>query len=192
MKQGVAEYYWSRLGDAREVLDLGCGNGELGAHRPPDRVVHALEIDPAKVATLSGYTSARVWDLDDRAPLPFPDNSFDAVVAKDILEHLQRPWETLREVRRVLRLSGVVVASLICYRSRRLWADYTHVRGFTEQSATQLFEDAGFRVVALDRMGPVPLSSRLNGVAAIPYLLKFPPFDWMWTSSYEIVATVNH
>jgi hypothetical protein len=37
-------------------------------------------------------------------------------------------------------------------------------------------------------MGGVPLTSRFNVIWLVPYLLRFPPFDWIWTSSYEIKA----
>jgi 2-polyprenyl-3-methyl-5-hydroxy-6-metoxy-1,4-benzoquinol methylase len=62
------------------------------------------------------------------------------VVAKDILEHLTKPWLVLKEVRRVLKPEGIVLASVICYRGRRVWDDYTHVRGFTLRSLQRMFE----------------------------------------------------
>ena len=148
--------------------------------------VHGLDIRPELVAQLKGYESATVWDLDLEKPLPFGDGQFDAVVAKDILEHLQCPWQTLAEVRRVLRPGGIVLASVICHRSRRVWADYTHVRGFTEKSSRQLFLDEGFTVEEQWRMGGVPLSARLDAIHLVPKLLAIPCFDWLWTSSYEL------
>jgi len=188
VKAAVAGFYWSKLDGSRRVLDLGCGDGALGKHKPAGREVHGLEIDPRRVSQLSGYESAHVWDLDVEQSLPFPDEYFDGIVAKDILEHVQKPWVLLREVRRVLAPGGRVVASVICHRSRHVWADYTHVRGFTMSTARQLFSDAGFDVRAVWRMGGVPASARLNSVHLIPLLLTVPVFDWIWTSSYELLA----
>jgi SAM-dependent methyltransferase len=188
VKRAVAQFYWHQLGKSSRVLDLGCGEGEIGALKPAHREVYGLEISPALVARLEGYTSALVWNLDDAARLPFTDGHFDAVVAKDILEHLQRPWLTVAEMRRVLKPGGVIIASVICHRGRRVWADYTHVRGFTEASARQLFVEGGFTVEAQWRMGGVPGSARLGAIHLVPILLAFPLFDWMWTSSYELRA----
>lgn len=188
MKPAVARFYWSHLGGVKQVLDLGCATGDLGRYKRDGTEVWGLDLDRVLVEYATRYETAQVWDLDMPTPLPFPDAYFDAVVAKDILEHLQRPWRTLAEVRRVLKPGGIVLASVICHRSHCTWSDYTHVRGFTMHSVRQMFNDAGFKVIEVWRMGGVLLTSRLNLIWLVPYLLRFPPLDWIWTSSYEIKA----
>jgi len=188
MKPAVACFYWSHLPGVQRVLDLGCAAGDLGLYKPEGTQTWGLELDRVLVEYATRYETAQVWDLDMPAPLPFPDAHFDAVVAKDILEHLQKPWRTLSEVHRVLRPGGIVLASVICERGRRTWSDYTHVRGFTVRSLRQMFTDAGLQVIDVWRMGGVPLTSRFNLIWLVPYLLRFPLFDWIWTSSYEIKA----
>ena len=189
MNARVARAYWGHLRDARCVLDLGCATGDLGRFKPVGAEVHGLEISPALAREAAVHEQVGVWDLDAPAPLPYASDYFDAVVAKDILEHLQRPWQTLAEIRRVLKPGGVVLASVICYRARRTWSDYTHVRGFTMRSAQQMFVDAGFSVIDVWRMGAVPLTSRFNLLGFVPHLLRVAPLDWIWTSSYELKAT---
>ncbi len=75
-------------------------------------------------------------------PFPYGDDFFDAVLARDILEHLREPWLTLREARRVLRPGGIIVASVVMAEPQAVWADYTHVRGFTRSSVDLMFRDA--------------------------------------------------
>lgn len=188
MRPAVARFYWSKLAGARRVLDLGFGDGALGRFKPPGRQIHGLEIVPQCVTEVRGYESVLTWDLDTERPLPFSDGYFDGIVAKDILEHLQKPWVLLREVRRVLAPGGRAVASVICYKSRHVWSDYTHVRGFTMATAREMFVDAGFDVHDVWKMGGVPGSARLNAIHLVPRLLAIPPFDWIWTSSYELLA----
>lgn len=153
MKAAAAHFYWSHLSDAKRVLDLGCATGDLGRYKPDGTEVWGLELDRVLVEYATRYETAQVWDLDLPAPLPFPDAHFDAVVAKDILEHLQKPWLTLAEIKRVLKPGGIVLASVICYRDKRIWNDYTHVRGFTMGSLRNMFRDAGFQVLDVWRMG---------------------------------------
>jgi len=188
VKAAVARFYWSLLPGAMRVLDLGCATGDLGRYKPDGTQVSGLDFDPVLVAKATMHEMAQVWDLDMPAPLPFPDAYFDAVVAKDILEHLQKPWLMVMEIKRVTRPGGIILSSVICERGHRTWSDYTHVRGFTMGSLRNMFRDAGFQVLDVWRMGGVPLSSRLNFIHIVPLLLRFPPFDWLWTSSYEIKA----
>jgi SAM-dependent methyltransferase len=189
MKAAVARFYWSHLGDAQRVLDMGCGSGGIGHYRPAGRQVYGLDRDARRLAAAQpAYAWVAVWDFDAAPHLPFPDSFFDAVVTKDILEHLLKPWKTLADIHRVLRPGGQVLASVPVPWGKRVWNDYTHVRGFTAAALRQMFHDSGFEVLALWRMGGIPLTSRLNLLPYVPVLLRFPPFNWMWTSSYEIKA----
>ena len=53
----------------------------------------------------------------DAAALPFPDASFDAVVSFDVLEHVADTGEVLREMRRVLRRSGICINQIHLFAS---------------------------------------------------------------------------
>ncbi len=78
--------------------------------------------------------------------------------------------------------------SVVMAKPRAVWADYTHVRGFTRRSARLLLEDAGFEVEAVWRMGGIPLSTRLRFIWLVPTLLRLPVVGWLWASSWELKA----
>ncbi len=188
MPAGLAARYYREFAGARTLLDVGCGTGDFGRLRPSeDMVVHGVDVDAAAVAQAMEHERALCVDL-DAAPLPYSDATFDGVLAKDIFEHVQDPGHLAREAFRVTRPGGVIVASVVMARPRRVWADYTHLRGFTERSARLLLEDVGFHVEAVWRMGGVPLSSRLGFLDAVPHLLRMPLFDALWGSSWELRA----
>lgn len=188
MNASVARFYWSQIPNAKRVLDLGCDIGDLGRYKPVGVEMYGLDLNPLALIEASRHETVQQRDLDSSEPLPYPDSYFDAAIAKDILEHLQKPWRTVLEIKRVTRPGGIILASVICERGHRTWSDYTHMRGFTMQSVRQMFTDAGLEVLGVWRMGGVPLTSRFNLIWLVPYLLRFPPFDWIWTSSYEIKA----
>ncbi len=189
LDHSVVREYYRRLGPAQIVLDLGCGCGDMGRWKPsPSIVVYGVDKNPPLVAAASAYEKTQALDLDQGA-LPFADNFFDAAVAKDILEHLLNPGTLLQDVRRVLRLDGRLLVSVPMPRARVVWNDYTHVRGFTKTAARQILEDNGFEVNALWKAGGIPLVGRLGLARWTPVFLSFPPMDWLFGSSYELLAT---
>lgn len=184
---GLAALYLQRFAGARSILDVGCGTGDFGRHAPDGVAVHGVDSDAGAVALAGRYETAVQVDL-ETDDLPYEDGTFDAVLAKDVLEHLMRPERLVREIHRVLRPGGVVVASVVMARPKRVWADYTHVRGFTEGSARLMFADAGFAVHDSWPMGGIPLTHRLHLMRLVPLLLRVPPLQSLWGSSWELEA----
>ncbi len=151
------------------VLDLGCGSGELASYLAArgDRV-WGVDINPAALAqAAASCVETRVADLEraDVAGL-FPGLLFDVVVFADVLEHVREPWNVLQSARTVLDSDGFVVASIpnFAHAAVRLAVvsgampyrglgilDGTHVRFFTRNGVTSLFEESGFRVQVIDR-----------------------------------------
>ena len=188
LRPAVAAWYYRQLGPAGRILDLGCGSGDFGRYRPSGGTeVHGIDADRGAVASAARFEVAVQGDL-DRPPLPYEDQFFDAVLARDILEHLWEPWVALREAHRVLRPGGVIVGSVVMAKPKAVWADYTHIRGFTRSSVELMFRDTGFEVEAVWPMGGIPLTSRLGLIAQVPNLLRLPLLGQRWGTSWEIRA----
>jgi len=51
-------------------------------------------------------------DLEKNPRFPFKDNSFDAIIASDVLEHLNNRHEIMEEMKRVLKEDGIIIISL--------------------------------------------------------------------------------
>jgi SAM-dependent methyltransferase len=97
-----------------------------------------------------------VADLD--GGLPFPSESFDAVSANQVLEHVRDLIALVGEVHRVLRPGGVLVAHVPYFRSAWAHIDPTHVRSFTIRSmdyfvaGTEIHRDYRFGERAFSRV----------------------------------------
>ena len=98
------------------LLDVGCGPGsitvDLAALVAPGEVV-GVDREPAVLEGARSLAAARGlanthFEPADVYQLPFDGGSFDVVYAHQVFQHLARPVEGLREVRRVLRPGGIV------------------------------------------------------------------------------------
>lgn len=92
------------------VLEVGAGEGHVAARiraRYPSATVVTFDLPDAQLA---GAWEAGRGVFGSADALPFPDRTFDLVLAIEVLEHVPWPAAAVSEIRRVGR--GAVVASV--------------------------------------------------------------------------------
>lgn len=94
------------------ILDIGCGDGNftmLVGKACSAKELYGIEISEKGVAmAIKNGLKVVKLDIDDE-DFPFDDNTFDAVFAGEIIEHLFDPDHFLAEVYRVLNPGSVFV-----------------------------------------------------------------------------------
>ncbi|MFO7893202.1 MAG: class I SAM-dependent methyltransferase [Longimicrobiales bacterium] len=128
----------------RTVLDVGAGDGRLARELAArgarvvalDRSADMLAAAGAGDGPGSGLTRVRA----DAVALPFPDGSFDRVIAVTVLCFADRPGEMIREMARVARPGGRVVLGELGRWST--WSLARRVRGWL---GDELWATARFR-----------------------------------------------
>ena len=122
VKDFIAEL---KVQGCQNILDLGCGTGRHLVYLAEQGFTSfGLEISH------SGVEQANEWlksvDLngaltlaDMRAPLPYKDNSFDALISTQVIHHayLQTVRETAREIGRIVRSGGLILISVPAWRA---------------------------------------------------------------------------
>ena len=122
------------------TLDLGCGT-------TPGNPYGADEV--IGIDLTSSDKSILAVDLAIE-PIPFPDNHFDFVTAKDILQQIPRLCyvpqrrncfiELMNEVYRVLKPGGLFLSITPAYPKEAVFRDPTHVNIITAETFTLYFD----------------------------------------------------
>jgi 2-polyprenyl-3-methyl-5-hydroxy-6-metoxy-1,4-benzoquinol methylase len=158
-----------------KVLDFGCGSGifvdELAKQ---GYQAHGLDISEEAVhfGQLQGIQNLGVIDSHK---INFPDNTFDAVVTLDVLEHLEDEKWALDEIRRVLKPGGVAIIMVPAYMF--LWGVQDevahHYRRYTkssllkkvkESTSLSVVRSSYFNTFLFPPIATVRLVSKLLGI----------------------------
>jgi ubiquinone/menaquinone biosynthesis C-methylase UbiE len=111
-----AAYLLDDLAPGMDLLDVGCGPGtitlDLGARVAPGKVLgidRSADVVAQATKRLDGVPAPNVtFATGDVYALDLAPASFDVVHAHQVLQHLARPVDALRELRRVLRDDGLL------------------------------------------------------------------------------------
>lgn len=149
-----------------KILEIGCGNGSTGTIAKAQgkcAVYVGVDVDEraADLArkTLDSVVLGNVEHI-DFAELGGP---FDAAILSEVLEHLLDPWAVVSRLQSVLQPGALIFASspnvanlgLVrqLLKNRFDYAaagvmDRTHLRWFTSETYTEMFENAGFTTLS--------------------------------------------
>jgi ubiquinone/menaquinone biosynthesis C-methylase UbiE len=142
----VADLIRRYAGPWPRILDVGCGSGgtlvavqELGEVVGCDLSEDALGL--CRRRDLGGLVASRA------EALSFTAESFDVVLACDVLEHVEHDAQGLAEIRRVLRPGGILILTVPAY--PWLWSSHDeilgHFRRYTRRALAARLREADFR-----------------------------------------------
>ena len=142
---------------AGRLLELGCGRGDLL------RVAHEAGYEAEGCDLYGGNVpECRGVSLHDGflRDVAFPAGSFDAVVTRNTLEHLESPRVELREIHRVLRAGGLLYVKVpneafehgwrcrLAFGPAQMFDPPWHLNHFRPASLARLLHSTGFDVLS--------------------------------------------
>jgi len=132
------------------ILDIGCGTGAMSARIGRWGRVVSADFSPLALQ-FSRRRGLRHLVGADAMRLPLAGDSFDILVAMDMLEHLPDDRRALCEFFRVLKPGGRVFATVPAY--RHLWSEHDlalmHHRRYQRRELRDRFTEAGFQLEKL-------------------------------------------
>jgi 2-polyprenyl-3-methyl-5-hydroxy-6-metoxy-1,4-benzoquinol methylase len=140
-------------------LDIGAASGAyVRAAIDKGWEAYGIELSPLAVAFAKDF-----WKVDliqgTLGESYFQSNFFDAVILVHTLEHLPQPLETLQEINRILKRTGILyvsVPNIASYKAKKLGKKWSalrpaeHLFFFSPKTLKLLLEKAGFDIMRID------------------------------------------
>ncbi len=159
----ITNYILSHYPNGAFVLDVGCGEGNIGTLLTKQFILTGIDISRTALARSPDNYVSRIaadlnvfdWKLNKR---------FDIICAADVLEHLVDPETVVNKFSRLLKPNGILIVSLpnIAFISVRLGllcgnfpkhdigiCDQTHLHWFTKSSTKIFLKRCGFDIVTV-------------------------------------------
>lgn len=171
----------AKLATGQRVLDIGYAQIPNRHLTNPHRAGYDLE----RPRMSSGYEQEIVGDAMSLRQV-LDGQRFDSVICGEIIEHLERPYDFLRQVPHSIAPGGRLILTtpnplgfpVIAWelaRSRRRFFTEEHVYYFPPRWVVRMLERCGFRVIAVNAVGLWFPSG---------FVLPCPP-----TLSYQVIYT---
>ncbi len=173
------------------ILDAGCGDGAMTEDMAAATGVPLIGVDlsmkRARYATASKqrghYAIGSIYEL------PFADDTFEAVVCADLLEHLDDPERAVAELVRVSRDAVVLsvpyaisIETTLCPHCLEEYYLYGHQHSFGRDGVEKLAKASGAKVEAFDHLIPMFECRRYR---------LFPPLKWLLWSHFKDSGTLG-
>lgn len=98
------------LGRARRVLEVGCGTGAILAGLKVKAALHGLDLAREALTECRTHAPNALLTRGDALSLPYPDQFFDLTYCHFLLLWVRDPQQALREMQRVTRARGHILA----------------------------------------------------------------------------------
>lgn len=164
---------------AHKILDVGCARGDYVTFLNK-RGHQAFGLD---LLTHKEWQQVHLnFFIQADAPrLPFPSQTFDTLLAFEILEHIPKPDLAVQEFSRVSR-KNLIISVPDCAMNEDLlrtglvyshWIDQSHCNFFDQGSLRKILEENGFRIQVLTKINQILPDFITLRSLHIPYILAF-------------------
>ncbi|MBK9099522.1 MAG: class I SAM-dependent methyltransferase [bacterium] len=195
----VREFIIAKIPNSvNSILDVGCGNGWVAKEfLPKGKSIVSMDIsvtNPSIVKKL--YSNPKHFAVTaDSFHLPFNDDSFDCVIASEIIEHVFDPAVFIKELFRVVKRRGSLIVTTpykekiiyyLCIHCNQKTPANAHIHSFDEHKLQSLYTGNDLGKFNYETFGNKALLFLRTHV-----ILKFFPF-WLWKLKDKFANWIYH
>ena len=162
-----AELFSNWLGKGKKVLELGCRDGSLTKLFAKGNQIEGVDIDKNALELFEKNLGSKGYYMDLNNDWPFSENEFDAIVASEVLEHLYKPEQVVKNIVKALKPGGLFIGSVpnafslinrvrlfMAQPNKTALADPTHVHQFSRRELRNIFKKyfIGIQLVPIGRL----------------------------------------
>lgn len=213
-----SQYWWSNRFYARlarrygkrgtRLLEIGSGLGHLVGQLSDHFVTAGLDVNHWALKRSQAVADTTFFQVGSAIDLPYADESFNLVIIKHVVEHLEQPEKCIQELGRILAHGGVLILatpnleSLLKPLKGDSWIGYqdpTHIALKPPKEWLNLMKDVNLKIeqIFADGFWDVPyirgipniiqklFFGSLGGFQAISGLVYLP---YRWGESIIVIA----
>ncbi len=149
-KYNIVSKYLDRLakGGSQRILDFGCGPGNLIMRLLKYGEIYGADISLDALRYCRNKRQHYVFQIEEGARVPIRANSFDFVIALDVLEHIEDDFHALLELYRICKVGGRIMLTVPAYPF--LWGSHDeldgHKRRYQKSKLERMMKKANFKV----------------------------------------------
>ena len=137
----------------------------------------SIDAKSSMTTTVSPYKYGETDLVCDILSIPVLDNSFDHVLCTEVLEHVPKPVDAVRELSRVLKSGGTLILT-VPMNCLRHFDPYFFTSGLTDNWLNSTLEECGFVVQTLEPVGDYFSWMKVEVFRTLGQS-KFNPLAWL-------------
>lgn len=159
-----------------KILDIGCGRGHQLLAFSRWYVAHG--IDQSLIAKdLFNKRNVSIdlqWANLESEKLPYPDNHFEVIFTKSVIEHVANTPFFLSEIKRVLKSNGIAIILTPAWETQfiNFYDDFTHIKPFTIHGLKGALNSVDLKRIALEEIYQLPFTWKNSYMKIIPKLIS--------------------
>jgi len=156
------------------VLDVGCGTGDLLPAIAQRRfIIDGLDLSRIALKVAKSKAKDGAVILADVLHIPIRSGYYDVAVCSEVLEHVEKDSDVVREIWRILKANGKAI--LTAPHGEQHWTDedavYGHLRRYSKARFIQLLQANGFLIQSIMCWG-FPLAALFRRFISTPVFRK--------------------